>query len=93
MLTPENIEQEIQAIKARNLRVEGEKAWEISLFRVLTITVITYLIGGLLLWMIDSASPWRNAFIAALGYFISMQSLPIIKKKWIARYLKSRRTN
>ncbi len=86
MLT--DIERELEAIKERNKRVEAEKAWERSRTRILSLTLSTYLIAGIVLWIIGSANPWRNAFIPAIGFFLSVQSLPLLKRKWIAGYIQ-----
>ncbi|MFZ2188195.1 MAG: hypothetical protein WAV73_01360 [Candidatus Moraniibacteriota bacterium] len=77
------IEQEILEIKKRNQKVEADKAWETSFFRVVSIVVMTYLIAALVMRMIGVASYWQNALIPVVGYFLSTQSLPIIKKWWI----------
>jgi len=50
----ENPESQIAAIVERNRRVEADKAWEVSLFRRLTIAVLTYAIAVLFLWLIES---------------------------------------
>ena len=85
-----SLEEEISTIKARNIRVEADKAWERSGLRIGSITAITYIIAGLVLWTIGSASPWRDALIPTVGYFLSTQSLPAIKAKWIERYTRKR---
>jgi ABC-type anion transport system duplicated permease subunit len=77
------IEQEVQEIKRRNQKVEADKAWETSFFRVVSIVAITYLIAALVMYMIGVANYWQNALIPVVGYFLSTQSLPIIKKWWI----------
>lgn len=83
-----NIEERVQKIEERNIRVQAEKAWETSNFRVLTIMIVTYIIASGTLFFIGNNSPFRNAFIPTLGYFLSIQSLPFIKKWWISHYLK-----
>ena len=77
------IEQEIQEIKRRNQKVEADKAWETSLFRVISIVVITYLIAALVMRVIGVVNYWQNAWIPVVGYFLSTQSLPLVKKWWI----------
>ncbi len=80
----QKLEKEIELIKERNLRVEADKAWEVSYFRVILITLIIYLIE--LRYYIKSDGYFLNAFVPAIGFFISVQSLPFIKKWWIKRY-------
>jgi hypothetical protein len=79
------IEDEIILLKDRNLRVEADKAWEISLFRVVSITAVTYIIAGTALYAIGNEYPLRNALIPTLGYFLSTQSLPFLKRRWIKK--------
>lgn len=82
-----DIEQRLEKIEERNVRVEAEKAWETSAFRVGSIMLVTYVVACGVLFVIGNANPFRNALIPALGYFISTQSLPFIKRFWINRYL------
>ena len=84
------IKEELQVLKDRNGRVEAEKAWETSAARIGSIALGTYVIAGLALTMIGNDHPWRNALIPAIGYFLSTQSLPFLKKHWIARRLHER---
>lgn len=84
----QKLEKEIEIIKARNLRVEADKAWETSYFRVLLISVIIYVIALKVMYFIGSENYFSNALVPAIGYFISVQSLPFIKKWWIKNYSK-----
>lgn len=84
-----NTEERIQKIEERNIRVQAEKAWETSCTRIVTIMIITYIIAAGVLFFIGNENPFRNALIPALGYFLSTQSIPFIKKQWIAHYLKT----
>ena len=82
------LEKELSAIKERNLRVEGDKAWEISATRVLSLVLVTYLIAAVALYAIGNDNPLRNALIPAVGFFLSTQSLPFLKRAWIENYQK-----
>lgn len=84
----QNLEKEIEIIKARNLRVETDKGWEISWVRKLFITTGTYVVAGIWLVVIHDTFPWLKAFVPAVGYFLSVQSLPFIKKWWINKHGK-----
>lgn len=79
------LEQDIQEIKSRNKRVEADKAWETSWFRTIALTVITYVIAMLVLLLIDVEEYWLGALIPAVGFFLSVQSLPILKKWWLKK--------
>ena len=82
----EKIEKEIEIIKARNLKVEADKAWETSNFRVIMIFVIIYVIASFVMYAIGSSNYLLNALVPPVGYFLSTQSLPFIKKWWIKKY-------
>jgi hypothetical protein len=82
------IEQELDVIKQRNLRVEADKAWETSFFCVITITLLTYLVTAFIFYGIGITYFWLNALIPSIGFFISVQSLPFIKRWWIKRYFR-----
>ena len=83
----ESIGNELRAIKERNIKVEADKAWETSWFRIFTLLLITYGISAFILYEIGNQNPFRNAFIPTIGYFLSMQSLPFLKRRWIRNYL------
>lgn len=82
-MTPEQIEQELGAIKERNRRVEADKAWETSWTRRLFIGIITYIIAGIWLVMIKDSSPWLKALVPSAGYILSTLSITIIKNWWV----------
>ncbi len=79
----ENIEQRIQNIEDRNRRVELDKAWEGSLARIFSISLITYFVAVFVLYIIKAPNIWLNAFVPVVGFILSTQSLPFIKKVWI----------
>lgn len=80
-----NLEERIKKIEERNTRVEGDKAWETSVFRKMLITVVTYIIAGLVLVSIGNDDPFMNSLIPSIGYLLSTLSLPSIKRFWINR--------
>ena len=82
----EKLEKEIEIIKERNLRVEMDKAWETSYFRVFLISGIIYIIAVKVLYFVGVNDYFLNAIVTAIGYFISVQSLPFIKKWWIKNF-------
>lgn len=84
----QKLEKEIEEIKQRNLRVEGDKAWETSYFRVLLISGIIYIVAVKVLYFIGNNNYFLNALVPPIGYFISVQSLPFIKKWWIKNNAK-----
>ena len=81
----EKIENDIANIQKRNRRVELEKAWETSLTRKISILVITYILVVLVMYALHITRPFTNAIIPTIGYFLSTQSLPFIKKWWIKK--------
>lgn len=86
----EELEKEITAIKNRNKDVEADKAWETSKARIFVITLITYVLASLVLYIIDIKEFFFGALIPTLGYFLSTLSLPIIKKWWVKKIFNSR---
>jgi hypothetical protein len=79
------LEEEMVVIKERNRKVEANKAWEVSGFRALTIMILTYVLASLALYTIGTANYLLGAIIPTLGYFLSIQSLPVIKRWWVGR--------
>lgn len=82
MVSLEKLEEELDEIKSRNVRVEVEKAWELSWTRRILLVLFTYLTLGFYMSAINIDKPWLNAIIPALGFYISTLSLPFLKKIW-----------
>ncbi len=81
-----DLEERVKAIEERNRNVESDKAWETSLTRMLMIGVMTYAIAAFVLWILQSDQFLLNALVPAIGFVLSMQSLPFIKEWWIKTY-------
>ncbi|OGZ63222.1 MAG: hypothetical protein A2639_02080 [Candidatus Staskawiczbacteria bacterium RIFCSPHIGHO2_01_FULL_34_27] len=83
-----DIEKEINLIKERNKKVEADKAWETSLFRVGFIALTTYIITAIVFYFIRVKNFLLSALIPTVGYYLSTQSLPFVKKWWIGKVYK-----
>lgn len=83
----EQLEVEIEKIKARNQKVQADKAWEKSVFRLFSIALSTYIIASVILYFIHVPNFYLSALIPVIGYLLSVQSLPFIKEWWIKKYL------
>jgi len=81
----DELEARIQQIEKRNKLVEGDKAWETSTFRVVSITLITYIIAVVVMYVIRVEDPLLAALIPTIGFYLSTQSLPLIKRWWIQK--------
>ena len=79
----EHIGETLERMLERNQRVEADKAWETSRVRIGTIAVITYVCASLLLVIIGVPNPLLSALVPVLGYLLSTQSFPFIKKWWL----------
>jgi hypothetical protein len=84
----EEIKEQIEEIKARNKRVEADKAWETSWARRGFIAAITYVFAVIWLNVIHANVPFLNAFVPTVGYILSTVSLESIKRRWIQKKLK-----
>lgn len=82
----QKIEAELESIKERNTKVEANKAWETSFFRIASLVLATYIVAALALVSIANDHPFRNALIPAIGFFLSTQSLPFLKRRWMQKY-------
>lgn len=80
------LETEIQEIRSRNLRVEADKAWETSKCRLLSISLLTYLVAAASLYLLGNEKFYLNALVPVLGFILSAQSLPALKTAWIERF-------
>ena len=81
-----DLEKEIGAIKARNRRVEMDKAWETSWTRRICIAVLTYAIVVLYSFTISQISNiWLSSLVPVIGFTLSTLSLGLVRKVWEKR--------
>jgi hypothetical protein len=83
-----SVEERLEAVDRRNVRVESDKAWETSWTRRGLIAGITYLCAFILLNIVGHEGAWKHAFVPALGYLLSTLTLPTAKKIWLERRAK-----
>lgn len=81
----EKLREEIEAIKARNRRVEKDKTWETSWTRRIFIAVSTYILIAIFMISIGIEKALINAIIPAIAYLLSTSSLEILKKWWLEK--------
>lgn len=79
------LEERVRMIEERNRRVENDKAWETSLLRKIIIIILTYIFAVLYLKIADTTNPYFGAVVPCAGFYLSTQSLKIIKKYWLKR--------
>lgn len=84
-ITLESLKQEIEQLKERNKKVEAEKLWETSIFRKISIIVITYVFMVIVMYFLKLWNPFIWAIIPTIGYFLSTLSLWIIKKIYLKK--------
>ena len=77
------LENRVNDIEKRNKRVEGDKAWETSTIRKVLIICLTYIFAVLYLKIADTTNPFLGAVVPCVGFFLSTQTLNIIKQKWL----------
>lgn len=82
-MTTDQLKNEIDAIKARNKRVEIDKAWETSLFRKVAITIITYMFMTGLFLVLGVDKPYLNSLVPTFGYLLSTLTLSLLKDIWV----------
>lgn len=73
----------ITEIQDRNKRVELDKEWETSLFRKVSIALLTYIVMTLFMWSLGNDMPYLNSIIPTLGFVLSTLSLNTLKKLWL----------
>jgi len=83
MPTLEQLNQEINALKARNARVELDKAWETSWTRRIIVLALTYIVIVLFFLTADLPEPFLNALVPTIAFTLSTSSLPLFKKIWL----------
>ena len=77
-----NVERELRAIKARNRRVEDDKAWETSWTRRCIVAILTYLVVVVFFYSAELPRPWLSSLVPALAFVLSTMTLPVFRKMW-----------
>jgi hypothetical protein len=80
-----DLEKRVKDIEERNKRVEGDKAWETSALRKGLIVVLTYIFAVLYLKVADTTNPFFGAVVPTVGFYLSTQTLSVIKRKWLEK--------
>lgn len=81
---------DLESIRARNARVEADKAWEMSWTRKIIITAFTYVVVSAYLIVLGMEKFYLHALVPAGGYFLSTLSLPAFKRFWIENIYKAK---
>jgi len=76
---------EIKLIKARNKRVEADKAWETSWTRRIIIAILTYFVIVIFFVFAKLPEPFVNAIVPALAFILSTLTVSFFKQQWINR--------
>ena len=79
------IEKRIEEIEKRNIKVENDKEWETCILRKIIIIILTYIFVVIYLNIADNTNPFLGAIVPCAGFYISTQSIKIIKKIWLKR--------
>lgn len=79
------LEERIKKIEERNKRVEGDKAWETSGLRKVLIVLLTYIFAVLYLKIADTTNPFLGAVVPCVGFYLSTQTINVVKKKWLLK--------
>lgn len=83
------LEQRILKIEERNKRVELDKAWETSITRKVAICILTYIVVILFSIFINrDGNILLNSLVPVIGFFLSTQSLAIIRNVWVKKNSK-----
>lgn len=82
-MSKDKLLQRIEALEARNKRVEADKAWETSFTRRASIAALTYLVVVSYMYAISVANPWVNAIVPVLGFLLSTLTISLLKQWWI----------
>lgn len=85
MATLDSLEKEIGAIKARNRRVEKDKAWETSWIRRVAVSIATYVVVLLFFFVIRASQPFISALVPAIGFLLSTLTIDFLKSWWLKK--------
>ncbi len=79
------VKSEIQQLKARNKKVEADKAWETSWTRRIVVALITYIIIVLFFFAAGLPNPFVNSIVPAVAFLVSTATIGLIKRLWLKK--------
>ena len=82
------LENSIKKIEKRNKKVEANKSWETSIFRKVSVAIITYIFMIIVMYLLWIENVFINALIPTFGYILSTLWIEVLKKNYIKKYLK-----
>ena len=82
------LEKSIKKIEKRNKKVEANKSWETSVFRKISVALITYIFMIIVMYILWIENVFINALIPTFGYILSTLWIEVLKKIYIKKYLK-----
>ncbi len=81
------VQSDLKQIKARNKRVELDKAWETSFTRRLAIALLTYVIVVIYSFLIaNAANIFLSSLVPVIGFLFSTLSLRQLRRLWEKHY-------
>ena len=78
-----DLKKEVELIKVRNKKVEGDKSWETSWTRRILIVVFTYFVIVLFFYFAGLPDIWANSIVPAMAFVVSTFTLTYFKKLWL----------
>lgn len=82
-MTIKQLEKEVEAIKARNKRVESDKNWETSWTRRIAVAVSTYLVVLLFFLVVKAEQPFISSLVPSIGFLLSTLTIDVLKSWWL----------
>lgn len=84
----EELQSEINEIKKRNERVEGDKKWETSWARKIAILILTYIVIAIFFILAKLPKPLINVIVPVVAFALSTLTLSLFKKLWLKKMYK-----
>jgi len=77
-----SLEERLDKIELRNLRVEQDKVWETSWTRRASIALLTYIVVVAYLHAIHNEKPLINGLVPVAGFLLSTSVLKTVRGIW-----------
>ncbi len=77
-------ENRLEAIENRNSQIEGDKGWDTSWARRISIMVLTCAVVAFYLQFVIHINPWINALVPVIGFLLLTLTLSLLKKRWLS---------
>lgn len=84
-----HLEETVERIRLSGKYSNLQKNWENSRIRVITVAVSMYVLTLTFMLILQVQNPIVSALLPTVGYMLSTNSIPLVRRIWVRNYLRT----